>query len=81
LSDSRFNILPSQGTYFLLLDYSDVSDLNDVDFCHWLVEQAGVAAIPLSVFYKQPSNDKVIRLCFAKNDETLIEAAQILCQL
>ncbi|KTF11726.1 methionine aminotransferase [Pseudoalteromonas carrageenovora] len=81
LSDSRFNILPSQGTYFLLLDYSDVSDLNDVDFCHWLVEQAGVAAIPLSVFYKQPSNDKVIRLCFAKNDETLIKAAQILCQL
>lgn len=81
LSDSRFNILPSQGTYFLLLDYSDVSDLSDVDFCHWLVEQAGVAAIPLSVFYKQPSNDKVIRLCFAKNDETLIEAAQILCQL
>ena len=81
LSDSRFNILPSQGTYFLLLDYSEVSDLNDVDFCHWLVEQAGVAAIPLSVFYKQPSNDKVIRLCFAKNDETLIEAAQILCQL
>jgi len=81
LSDSRFNILPSQGTYFLLLDYSDVSDLNGVDFCHWLVEQAGVAAIPLSVFYKQPSNDKVIRLCFAKNDETLIEAAQILCQL
>lgn len=81
LSDSRFNILPSQGTYFLLLDYSDVSDLNDVDFCHWLVEQAGVAAIPLSVFYKQPSNDKVIRLCFAKNDETLMEAAQILCQL
>nr|WP_247655350.1 methionine aminotransferase [Pseudoalteromonas sp. MMG007] len=81
LSDSRFNILPSQGTYFLLLDYSDVSDLSDVNFCHWLVEQAGVAAIPLSVFYKQPSNDKVIRLCFAKNDETLIEAAQILCQL
>ncbi|WP_338365043.1 methionine aminotransferase [uncultured Pseudoalteromonas sp.] len=81
LSDSRFTILPSQGTYFLLLDYSEVSDLNDVDFCHWLVEQAGVAAIPLSVFYKQPSNDKVIRLCFAKNDKTLIEAAQILCQL
>nr|WP_248298598.1 methionine aminotransferase [Pseudoalteromonas arctica] len=81
LSNSRFKILPSQGTYFLLLDYSDVSDLSDVDFCHWLVEQAGVAAIPLSVFYQNPPTDKVIRLCFAKNDNTLIEAAQILCQL
>jgi len=81
LQDSRFSILPSEGTYFLLLDYSDVSDLNDVEFCQWLVEQAGVAAIPLSVFYQQPNNDKVIRLCFAKNDQTLIEAAQILCQL
>jgi methionine aminotransferase len=81
LQDSRFSILPSEGTYFLLLDYSDVSDLNDVEFCQWLVEQARVAAIPLSVFYQQPNNDKVIRLCFAKNDQTLIEAAQILCQL
>ena len=81
LKDSRFTILPSEGTYFLLLDYSDVSDLNDVEFCHWLVEQAGVAAIPLSVFYQQPSNDKVIRLCFAKNEATLLKAAEILCQL
>jgi methionine aminotransferase len=81
LQDSRFSILPCEGTYFLLLDYSDVSDLNDVEFCQWLVEQAGVAAIPLSVFYQQPNNDKVIRLCFAKNDQTLIEAARILCQL
>nr|WP_248290950.1 methionine aminotransferase [Pseudoalteromonas arctica] len=81
LKDSRFTILPSEGTYFLLLDYSDVSDLNDVEFCQWLVEQAGVAAIPLSVFYQQPSNDKVIRLCFAKNDATLLQAAEILCQL
>ena len=81
LKESRFTILPSEGTYFLLLDYSDVSDLNDVEFCHWLVEQAGVAAIPLSVFYQQPSNDKVIRLCFAKNKATLIQAAEILCQL
>ncbi|TMN77581.1 MULTISPECIES: methionine aminotransferase [unclassified Pseudoalteromonas] len=81
LHGSRFTILPSQGTYFLLLDYSDVSDLNDIEFCHWLVEQAGVAAIPLSVFYQTPPGDKVIRLCFAKNDETLKEAAHILCQL
>jgi methionine transaminase len=83
LQASRFKVLPSQGTYFLLLDYSDVSDLNDVEFCHWLVEQAGVAAIPLSVFYQAgaENDDKVIRLCFAKHDATLIEAAKILCQL
>lgn len=81
LQDSRFTLLPSEGTYFLLLDYSDVSDLNDVEFCHWLVEQAGVAAVPLSVFYNSPSNDKVIRVCFAKNDDTLLRAAEILCQL
>lgn len=81
LKESRFTILPSEGTYFLLLDYSDVSDLNDVEFCHWLVEQASVAAIPLSVFYEKPCNDKVIRLCFAKNEATLIQAAEILCQL
>jgi len=81
LKESRFTILPSEGTYFLLLDYSDVSDLNDVEFCQWLVEQAGVAAIPLSVFYQNPSNDKVIRLCFAKNEATLLQAAEILCQL
>ncbi len=81
LKESRFTILPSEGTYFLLLDYSDVSDLDDVEFCHWLVEQAGVAAIPLSVFYSTQSHDKVIRLCFAKNDDTLKRAAEILCQL
>lgn len=81
LKESRFTVLPSEGTYFLLLDYSDVSELNDVEFCQWLAEQAGVAAIPLSVFYEQHSNDKVIRLCFAKNEATLIQAAEILCQL
>ncbi|WP_348708984.1 methionine aminotransferase [uncultured Pseudoalteromonas sp.] len=81
LAQSRFNILPSEGTYFLLLDYSEVSDLDDVEFCQWLVEQAGVAAVPLSVFYNSTSSDKVIRLCFAKNDDTLKRAAEILCQL
>ena len=81
LSASRFKLLASEGTYFLLLDYSDISDLNDVDFCHWLAQKVGVAAIPLSVFYKAKSTDKVIRLCFAKNDETLIAAAEKLCQL
>ena len=81
LAPSRFKILPSEGTYFLLLDYSDISELNDVAFCEYLVKDVGVAAIPLSVFYNQAPNDKVIRLCFAKEDSTLIAAAEKLCQL
>lgn len=81
LAQSRFKILPSEGTYFLLLDYSDISELDDMAFCEYLVKDVGVAAIPLSVFYNQTPNDKVIRLCFAKEDSTLIAAAEKLCQL
>ncbi|PHR81278.1 MAG: aminotransferase [Colwellia sp.] len=87
LKDSRFTILPSKGTYFLLLDYSDISKLNDREFCQWLTKEIGVAAIPLSPFYSKDElvtyhqNNKVIRLCFAKNDDTLLNAAEILCRL
>ena len=90
LQGSRFKVLPSKGTYFLLLDYSDVpqaSGLNDHEFCHWLTQKVGVAAIPLSPFYPSETldayhqNNKVVRLCFAKNDDTLLKAADILCQL
>ncbi|MFB0980394.1 MAG: methionine aminotransferase [Alteromonadaceae bacterium] len=87
LKDSRFTLLPSKGTYFLLLDYSAISTLNDREFCEWLTKQVGVAAIPLSPLYPVEKrkayhqNNKVIRLCFAKNDDTLFKAAEILCQL
>ena len=87
LKDSRFTLLPSQGTYFLLLDYSAISVLNDHEFCQWLTKEIGVAAIPLSPLYPAEQreayhqNNKVIRLCFAKNDDTLLKAAEILCQL
>jgi len=87
LKDSRFSILPSKGTYFLLLDYSTISELNDREFCQWLVKEVGVAAIPLSPFYpaeqriKYHHHNKVIRLCFAKNNDTLLKAAEILCRL
>ncbi len=50
LAQSRLKVLPCEGTYFLLIDYSAVSTLNDVEFCQWLTEEVGVAAIPLSVF-------------------------------
>jgi len=87
LNTSRFNVLPAKGTYFVLLDYSDVSDLKDTDFCHWLTKEIGVAAIPLSPFYQADAlveyhrRHKVVRLCFAKDDETLLQAAELLCQL
>jgi methionine aminotransferase len=87
LKDSRFTLLPSQGTYFLLLDYSAISSLDDREFCQWLTKEIGVAAIPLSPLYPAEQreayhqNNKVIRLCFAKNDDTLLKAAEILCQL
>ena len=87
LKDSRFTLLPSKGTYFLLLDYSAISTLNDREFCEWLTKEVGVAAIPLSPLYPVEKrkayhqNNKVIRLCFAKNDDTLFKAAEILCQL
>ena len=81
LACSRFKILPSRGTYFLLVDYSDISNLDDRAFCHWLTKEVGVATIPLSPFYEKKNTDKVIRLCFAKNEATLDKAAEKLCQL
>ncbi|MFT5163650.1 MAG: methionine aminotransferase [Alteromonadaceae bacterium] len=81
LKDSQFKLLPSEGTYFQLLDYSALSDLPDVEFCHWLTKVHKVATIPLSVFYQSPPKSKVIRVCFAKDDETLKKAAKILCQV
>ncbi|WP_017348002.1 pyridoxal phosphate-dependent aminotransferase [Pantoea sp. A4] len=81
LAGSRFKVLPCEGTYFLLADYSAISDLDDVSFCQWLTKEAGVAAIPLSVFCAGPFPHKLIRLCFAKQEATLDAAAERLCQL
>jgi len=81
LQHSRFNVLPCEGTYFLLVDYSAISDLDDVSFCQWLTKEVGVAAIPLSVFCADPFPHKLIRLCFAKQPATLDAAAERLCQL
>ncbi|AIR06430.1 methionine aminotransferase [Cedecea neteri] len=76
LADSRFEILPCEGTYFLLADYSAISDLDDVSFCQWLTKEVGVAAIPLSVFCADAFPHKLIRLCFAKQEATLDAAAE-----
>lgn len=81
LDGSRLEILPCEGTYFLLADYSAISDLDDVSFCQWLTREVGVAAIPLSVFCADPFPHKLIRLCFAKQESTLLAAAERLCEL
>lgn len=81
LGSSRLELLPCEGTYFLLADYSGVSDMDDVSFCQWLTINVGVAAIPLSVFCAEPFAHKLIRLCFAKRDATLDAAAERLCRL
>ncbi|MFP1962916.1 pyridoxal phosphate-dependent aminotransferase [Lonsdalea quercina] len=81
LSASRFELLPCQGTYFLLADYKAISTQDDVSFCRWMTEHVGVAAIPLSVFCADPFPHTLIRLCFAKQESTLDAAAERLCQL
>jgi methionine aminotransferase len=81
LAASRLEILPCEGTYFLLADYRAISAQDDVSFCRWLTEHVGVAAIPLSVFCAAPFPHTLIRLCFAKQESTLDAAAERLCQL
>ena len=81
MKGSRFKIKPASGTYFQLADYSAISDKSDMDFAEELCIQHKVAAIPLSPFYRQGSNDKILRFCFAKQDETLEKAASILCKI
>lgn len=79
--DSRFSFTPAAGTYFQVMDYSAISDLPDTEFVLWLIEHAGVAAIPLSVFCRQAPEMKLIRFCFAKNETTLDQAAERLCKI
>jgi methionine aminotransferase len=81
LKPTRFQLLPCSGTYFQLVNYRDISQLSELDFAQWLTREAGVACIPISVFYQQPKNQYLARLCFAKNDETLRQAAAQLAKL
>lgn len=76
IKGSKFKPLKSMGTYFQLLDYSEISDSDDYSFSIELINKSGVAVIPLSPFYSKPNNDKLIRICFAKKDEVLLEASK-----
>jgi methionine aminotransferase len=81
LAHTRFKLLPSEGSYFQCVDISDVSDLNEADFCRWLTAEIGVAAIPLSAFYGNGFDQRVVRFCFAKKDDTLNTALARLAKL
>ena len=81
LEDSRFQLIPSSGTYFQLLDYSNITDEADVDFAKRLTKEIGVASIPVSVFYNGRSDDRVLRFCFAKSEDTLEQAVARLCEV
>ena len=81
LKNTRFKLLPSEGSYFQCADYSEVSDLGEADFCRWLTAEIGVAAIPLSALYAGGFEQSIVRFCFAKKDETLQLALQRLARL
>ena len=81
MKDSRFKLAPSQGTYFQLADYGEISDKSDVEFANWLTQEMGVAAIPISVFYAKPVSGRHVRFCFAKDDSTIKAACKILREL
>jgi methionine aminotransferase len=78
---SRWKVLPSQGSFFQCLDYSAISDEADVDLAVRLTQELKVASIPVSVFYETPPADRILRFCFAKNDDMLQEAAQRIANL
>tara|TARA_R110002012_G_scaffold11444_2_gene51566 strand:+ start:272 stop:1411 length:1140 start_codon:yes stop_codon:yes gene_type:complete len=81
MEGSNFKIIPSKGTYFQMLDFSEISNENDIAFAERLTKEFKIATIPTSVFNEGKKDFKQIRVCFAKTDETLAEAAQILKQL
>ncbi|MBD8898418.1 pyridoxal phosphate-dependent aminotransferase [Rhodanobacter sp. DHG33] len=81
LAPSRFKLLDVPGGYFQLVDYSAIRDEDDLAFSRWLVEQGGVAAIPLTPFCETAPGTRLLRLCFAKSDATMEAAAERLCKL
>ncbi len=81
VGDSRFRLRPAAGTFFQLLDYSDITDEDDVSYARRLTKEIGVASIPISVFCEEPPPGRKLRFCFAKDDDILEDAASRLCRL
>ncbi len=81
VKSSRFSYTPAAGTYFQLLDYSQISELPEAEFARHLVTEHKLAAVPTSSFYHKPLDNQTLRFCFAKSDSTLEKAAEILCHI
>lgn len=85
LAHTRFNALPSPGTFFMLADYSQISNQPEANFSIWLTQNHGVTVIPVSAFYENPtaptSNHHIVRFCFAKKDTTLDQAIERLTKI
>ncbi len=81
IKDSKFSFVPSKGTYFQVLEYSEISDENDIEFAQRMTIENKLAAIPMSVFNEHKEDYKVLRFCFAKTDDTLKKAAEIINSL
>lgn len=81
IANSRFQFTPSAGTYFQLVNYKNITDETDTDFSIRLTKEKGLALIPLSVFYTKKTQQQLLRICFAKKEETLEKAAEIICKL
>lgn len=77
----KFSLFNSQGTYFQVASYEGLSDMNDVEYCEWLVKEKGIGAIPISVFYEDGLDQKLLRFCFAKKDETLNNAKDLIWKI
>lgn len=81
IKHSKFKLLPCKGTYFQLMNYSNISKFDDMSFSEYLTKEIGIAVIPISPFYDKGDSNKIIRICFAKQDEVLKKAAGIFSKL
>ena len=81
MQHSRFKPLPCSGSYFQLMSYADITQQADTEYARELTKKAGIASIPISVFYGNGTDEKVLRFCFAKDDKTLDQATEILCKI
>ena len=81
IQSSRFKLLKCEGTYFQLVSYNRISSERDTEFVRRMTKDMGVAGIPVSVFYRHNIDNSVIRLCFAKEEETLKRAAELICKI
>ncbi|MEA3504320.1 MAG: methionine aminotransferase [Bacteroidota bacterium] len=81
IKNSRFKPIKSEGTYFQVLDYSNISNEKEINFATHLVKEYGIASVPISPFYHKKNDNKLLRFCFAKTEETINKAAEILCKI